>query len=86
MCSFGLIWCNHEPSGLESHHHRRHRAFGCRHMGHLARRGPMMSGPDGPEEREAELEERLNRDWLRIDREEQAADEARDDNEVHHGN
>ena len=46
----------------------------------------MMSGPDGPEEREAELEERLNRDWLRIDCEEQAADEARDDNEVHHGN
>jgi hypothetical protein len=37
-----------------------------------------MRGPDGPEERTAALEERLDRDWTFIHREEQAADEAAD--------
>jgi hypothetical protein len=36
-------------------------------------------GPDGPEQRETEIEERLARDWLLLHREEQRADESRND-------
>jgi hypothetical protein len=39
---------------------------------------PHMSGPDGPEQRAVDIDDRFERDWLRLFFAEQRADESRD--------